>query len=84
MYFAGDVGVKARRLCDVTYEAMMRGIAAVKPGARVGDIGHAIQTYVEAQRFSVVRDFSRPRPRPHLPRRAEHPALRPAPAPARC
>src|SRR5512144_1407407 len=58
MFFAGDVGVKARRLCDVTYEAMMRGIAAAKPGGRVGDIGHAIQTYVESQRFSVVRDFS--------------------------
>ncbi len=42
MFFAGEVGVKARRLCDVTYEAMMRGIAAAQPGARVGDIGHAI------------------------------------------
>jgi methionyl aminopeptidase len=41
----------------VTYEAMMRGIAAVKPGAHVGDIGHAIQTYAEGHRFSVVRDF---------------------------
>jgi methionyl aminopeptidase len=58
MFFAGEVGVKARRLCDVTYEAMMRGIAAAKPGGRVGDIGAAIQSYVEAQRFSVVRDFS--------------------------
>ena len=58
MYFAGDVSVKARRLCDVTYEALMRGIAAARPGGRVGDIGHAIQSYVEAQRFSVVRDFS--------------------------
>jgi methionyl aminopeptidase len=58
MYFAGDVSVKARRLCDVTHEAMMRGIAAAKPGGHVGDIGHAIQTYVEGQRFSVVRDFS--------------------------
>lgn len=58
MFFAGDVSVKARRLCDVTYEAMMRGIAAAKPGAHVGDIGHAIQSYVEAQRYSVVRDFS--------------------------
>ncbi|MBM3601954.1 MAG: type I methionyl aminopeptidase [Alphaproteobacteria bacterium] len=57
MFFVGDVGVKARRLCDVTYEAMMRGIAAVKPGATTGDIGHAIQSYAEAQRFSVVRDF---------------------------
>ena len=57
MFFVGDVGVKARRLCDVTYEAMMRGIAAAKPGGHVGDIGDAIQTYAEAQRFSVVRDF---------------------------
>ena len=58
MYYAGDVGVKAKRLCDVTYEAMMRGIAAARPGGHVGDIGFAIQSYVEAQRFSVVRDFS--------------------------
>ncbi|HEX5776467.1 MAG TPA: type I methionyl aminopeptidase, partial [Caulobacteraceae bacterium] len=58
MYYSGDVGVKARRLCDVTYEAMMRGIAAARPGGHVGDIGHAIQTFVEGQRFSVVRDFS--------------------------
>ena len=57
MYFVGDVGVKARRLCDVTYDCMMRGIAAIKPGATVGDIGHAIQTFAEAQRCSVVRDF---------------------------
>ena len=57
MYFAGDVGVKARKLCDVTYESMMRGIEVVKPGARLGDIGAAIQEYVEAHRFSVVRDF---------------------------
>jgi methionyl aminopeptidase len=58
MFFAGDVGVKARKLCDVTYEAMMRGIAAARPGGHIGDIGHAIQTFVEANRFSVVRDFS--------------------------
>ena len=57
MYFSGDVGVKARKLCDVTYESMMRGIEVVKPGARLGDIGAAIQEYVEANRFSVVRDF---------------------------
>jgi methionyl aminopeptidase len=58
MYLVGDkVSLKARRLVDVTWEAMMRGIAEVRPGAHVGDIGHAIQTYVEAQRFSVVRDF---------------------------
>jgi methionyl aminopeptidase len=57
MYFAGDVGVKARRLVDVTYEAMMRGIAVVKPGATTGDIGHAIQSFAEENRCSVVRDF---------------------------
>ena len=58
MYLVGDkVPLKARRLVDVTYEAMMRGIRVVKPGATVGDIGHAIQSYAEAQRFSVVRDF---------------------------
>ena len=58
MYFSGDkISVKARRLVDVTYEALMRGIAVVRPGATVGDIGHAIQSFVEEQRFSVVRDF---------------------------
>ncbi|MFQ5783859.1 MAG: type I methionyl aminopeptidase [Alphaproteobacteria bacterium] len=57
MFFAGEVSRKARRLCDVTYEAMMRGIAAVKPGATLGDIGYAIQSYAEAERCSVVRDF---------------------------
>jgi len=41
----------------VTYEAMMRGIEVVKPGATLGDVGHAIQSYVESQRFSVVREF---------------------------
>ena len=59
MYPVGDkVPLKARRLVEVTYEAMMRGIRVVRPGATVGDIGHAIQSYAEAQRFSVVRDFS--------------------------
>jgi methionyl aminopeptidase len=57
MFCVGKVPVKARRLVDVTYEAMMRGIEAVRPGATLGDIGHAIQTYVEDNRFSVVRDF---------------------------
>ena len=57
MYFAGDVGIKARKLVDITYEAMMRGIEVVKPGARLGDIGAAIQTFAESHRFSVVRDF---------------------------
>ena len=58
MYYAGDdISLKARRLVEVTYEALMLGIAAVKPGATLGDIGHAIQSHAEAARFSVVRDF---------------------------
>jgi len=57
MYLVGDVKIKARRLVEVTYEALMRGIAAVKPGATLGDVGHAIQSYAESHRFSVVRDF---------------------------
>lgn len=57
MFAAGKMSVKARRLCDITYDSLMFGIEAVKPGATVGDIGHAIQSYVEPHRFSVVRDF---------------------------
>ena len=58
MFLVGDkVPVKAKRLVEVTYEAMMRGIEVVRPGATLGDIGHAIQTFVESHRFSVVRDF---------------------------
>ncbi|HJP22655.1 MAG TPA: type I methionyl aminopeptidase [Alphaproteobacteria bacterium] len=57
MCFVGEVGVKARRLCDVTHEAMMRGIEVIRPGATFGDIGHAVQSFAEAQRCSVVRDF---------------------------
>ncbi len=57
MFTVGDVGVRAKRLIDVTYEAMMRGIKAVKPGATLGDIGHAIQAFVEGHRFAVVEDF---------------------------
>ncbi len=58
MYLVGDkISVKARRLVDVTYDAMMAGIEAVKPGATLGDIGYAIQTVAEKQRFSVVKDF---------------------------
>lgn len=57
MYLVGDVPLKARRLVDVTYEAMMRGISVVRPGATLGDIGHAIQSYAESFRYSVVRDF---------------------------
>ena len=57
MFTVGKVSVKLQRLIDVTYEAMWRGIRCVKPGATLGDVGHAIQTYAENQRFSVVRDF---------------------------
>jgi methionyl aminopeptidase len=57
MYIAGKANVKAQRLIDVTYDSMMAGIAAVKPGATLGDIGKAIQTMAEDARFSVVRDF---------------------------
>jgi len=57
MYPVGRIARKAERLIEVTYESLMRGIEAVKPGARLGDIGHAIQSYAEAERCSVVRDF---------------------------
>jgi methionyl aminopeptidase len=57
MYVAGTLGRKAERLIEVTYEGLMRGIGEVRPGNTFGDIGHAIQTYVEANRMSVVRDF---------------------------
>jgi methionyl aminopeptidase len=57
MFCAGKPSVKAMRLIDVTFEAMWRGIEAVRPGATLGDIGHAIQSYAEGERCSVVRDF---------------------------
>ena len=57
MYAAGEIPRRAERLIEVTYEALMVGVAEVKPGATTGDIGAAIQDYVEAQRMSVVRDF---------------------------
>lgn len=58
MYYAGEkIPTKAKLLVEATYEAMMRGIRVVKPGTTLGDIGHAIQSYAESKRFSVVRDF---------------------------
>ena len=57
MFFVGEPSVMARRLVEVTREAMLRGIRAVRPGATLGDIGHAIQSYVEGERFSVVREY---------------------------
>ena len=58
MYTVGDtISAKARKLIDVTYDCLMAGIAAVKPGNTLGDVGHAIQTLAESHRFGVVRDF---------------------------
>lgn len=58
MYWVGDkISVKAKRLTEVTYDCMMKGIEIVRPGVTLGDIGYAIQSYAESQRFSVVRDF---------------------------
>ncbi len=57
MYYIGEVPRRAQRLCEVTYEALMRGVSAVRPGATTGDIGYAIQSYAESERCSVVREF---------------------------
>ena len=57
MFLIGKPSIQARRLVDVTYEAMWRGIRAIKPGAHLGDIGAAIQRFAEGQGFSVVREF---------------------------
>jgi methionyl aminopeptidase len=57
MYMVGDVSVAAKRLCNLTYEAMWKGIMKVRDGAYLGDIGHAIQTFAEGQGLSVVREF---------------------------
>ena len=57
MYIVGNPSVMARRLVDATREAMFRGIRVVRPGATLGDIGHAIQKYAEGERFSVVREY---------------------------
>ncbi len=57
MYYVGKPPVAAQRLTEVCFEAMWRGIRTVKPGSRLGDIGHAIQEYVESLNFSVVREY---------------------------
>ena len=57
MYAVGPIKDWARRLCDVTFESLNRGLAAIRPGATFGHIGHAIQSYAESERCSVVRDF---------------------------
>ena len=57
MYYVGDVGVKQKKVCRSAYETMMRGIEVVRPGARLGDVGYAMQSYAESQGYSVVRDY---------------------------
>ena len=57
MYLVGNVNPLAKRLVDKTYEAMWKGIKSVKPGATLGDIGHAIQSYAEKNGYSVVREY---------------------------
>ena len=57
MFIVGDASIAARRLCAITFEAMWKGIVKVRPGARLGDIGHAIQTFAGHAGLSVVREF---------------------------
>jgi methionyl aminopeptidase len=57
MYFVGEPSIASRRLCEVTYDCMWLGIEQVRPGATIGDIGHAIQTHAEKHGYSVVREF---------------------------
>jgi len=57
MFVAGDASVKARNLIETTHQSLWKGIEAVRPGATTGDIGHAIQSFAEPKRYSVVRDF---------------------------
>jgi methionyl aminopeptidase len=57
MFYLNQPSIQARRLCDITYECLWLGIEAVRPGARLGDVGYAIQTYAEQHGYSVVREF---------------------------
>jgi methionyl aminopeptidase len=57
MFYVGMPSIQAKRLCEITYQSMWLGINEVKPGAHLGDIGHAIQSFVESNGFSVVREF---------------------------
>ena len=57
MFKVGEVSIKAEKLIKCTYESMMKAISLVKDGVHLGDLGSAIQTYVENQGFSVVQDF---------------------------
>ena len=77
MFIVGEGSIQAKRLCQLTYEAMWKGIVKVRPGARLGDIGHAIQTFAESAGFSVVREFCGHGIGRELPRGAAGAALRP-------
>jgi methionyl aminopeptidase len=57
MFFVGAASIQARRLVDITFQAMWRGIRAVRPGGHLGDIGHTIQRFAETHGFSIVREF---------------------------
>jgi len=57
MFFVGEPSIKARRVCEIAHRAMVAGIEAVRPGVTLGDIGHVIQTLVEGERCSVVREY---------------------------
>ncbi len=57
MFYVGEPSVKARRICEVAHQALLTGIERVRPGVTLGDIGHAIQTYAEGERCSVVREY---------------------------
>ena len=57
MFYVGEPSVKARRICEVAHKALLIGIENVRPGVTLGDIGHAIQTYAEGERCSVVREY---------------------------
>jgi methionyl aminopeptidase len=57
MFFVGEPSVRAKRLVEITYECMAMGIRMVRPGVRLGDIGHAIQNFAESHNFSVVREY---------------------------
>jgi methionyl aminopeptidase len=57
MFYVGQPSVLARRICEISHECMLIGIDQVKPGARLGDIGHAIQAHAESNNFSIVREY---------------------------
>jgi len=57
MFYVGEPSIQAKRLCEITFDSMWIGISKVKPGATLGDIGHAIQVYAEKNGYSIVREF---------------------------